>query len=89
MKDEQLKNYTNTLYGEPYSRLDGLLVGALTGENPDTLKQMQILNDLTFEKFEGLRKQWLKNAAFQWLIQGHLMPEKAIQIQNRAVQSFT
>lgn len=34
------KNYTNTLYGEPYSRLDALLVGALTGENPDTKKQM-------------------------------------------------
>jgi secreted Zn-dependent insulinase-like peptidase len=80
-----LKNYTNTIYGEPYSRLDALLVGALTGDNPDSMKQMKILNDMTYEKFEDLRKQWLQNAAFQWLIQGQLSTEKAITIQNKAV----
>jgi hypothetical protein len=43
---------------------------------------------LSYQKFQDLRKQWLKNAAFQWLIEGHLAPEKAIVLQNKATQSF-
>lgn len=88
VKDDQLKNFTNTLQDEPYRRLDLLLVGALTGENTEMQSLIKILDTFNYEKFEDLRKQWLKNAAFQWLIQGHLAPEKAIAIQNKATQIF-
>ena len=63
-KDDQLRNFTNTLQDEPYRRLDSLQIGALTGENPDTQKQFKVLESFTYQKFEDLRKQWLKNAAF-------------------------
>jgi len=35
-----------------------------------------------------MRKQWFNNVAFQWLIEGHLMPEKAIEIAKNARATF-
>lgn len=56
LKEQQRQIFVNTQYSEPYSRLTGFLNSALDGENPDLQGQIKILDNMNYEKFEGLRK---------------------------------
>ena len=60
----------------------------MVGGESDPYNQIQILDELTFDKFTGLKEKWLKNISFEWLIQGHLVEEKAIKIAESARNSI-
>lgn len=78
----------NSLYIEPYSRCTKLMNCLLVGGEHDTYKQLEILSELTFEKFEAMRKEWLKTLSFEWLIQGQISQFDATEIALKAKEAI-
>lgn len=60
----------------------------LVSGDPDVMSYIQILDELSFEKFQEMKKKWLQNVSFQWLIQGHLTEEEAKEIARSAQASL-
>ena len=59
----------NSLYSEPYQRVQKFLSASLGGGESDAFKQLEVLDSLDFAKFMQLKKNWFKNfAKVQWLI---------------------
>ena len=64
IRDQQFSILLNSLYQEPYSRLNKFLQCALVSGDPNIMSYIQILDELTFEKFCQPKSKWLKNASF-------------------------
>lgn len=88
IKDQQFSIFLNSLYQEPYSRMSKFLQTTLVSGDPDVMSYIQILDELSFEKFQEMKKKWLQNVSFQWLIQGHLTEEEAKEIARSAQASL-
>ena len=80
IRDQQFSLFLNSLYTEPYSRLNKFLQCTLVSGDPNVMSYIQMLDELSYEKFVELKKKWLQHASFQWLIQGHLTEEDAKKI---------
>ena len=74
-KDEQLSLIINSLYAEPYARVGKFLNCALVGGDADAYRQLEILDEMSFDNFVQMKSKWLKSISFTWLIQGHLTQE--------------
>jgi len=84
LKEQQLVMFRNSKFKEPYQRLMNFFGSAISGENPDLDAQIKLLENFTFESFQQKRKNWLNNVNFEWLVEGHVLPDKAIEIGNQA-----
>ena len=57
--------------------------------NKQTLEQLIVqLDQMTFERFLSMKKEWLRSLAIRWFIHGHLNEEDALKMVDQAENSI-
>lgn len=69
---QQFSLLINALTQEPYAQAMSTFKSLLGGSEPNMFVHLAKLEELSFERYVELTKQWLKNAHFTWLVQGNI-----------------
>jgi len=45
-----------------------------------TAQAIASIESINFDTFNFMKRKWMRNLAFTWLIEGHLTPENALKM---------
>mmetsp|Transcript_17176 Transcript_17176/g.21684 ORF Transcript_17176/g.21684 Transcript_17176/m.21684 type:complete len:144 (+) Transcript_17176:1502-1933(+) len=83
-KARNLRNLRNWCLAEPSQRLQTHQQELMFTDFPKIDQMTRAYEQMSYEKFLGMKRQWLNNLHVTWLIQGHLPEQDALKMVKTA-----
>ena len=87
-KEKLIREFKNFYFDQAYRQAHAMSDVILINSAFDRKQLLRILEDMTFEEFVNIGRDWMRTGRMVWFINGNIAKDVSIQIVERAREAF-